>query len=407
MPSQAPPDTHSVAGMISADHVVTAAAGRAGVDPDTVTAGQPSWFEPLGVLVDSLNDEARLTPLGEHIVTEQLVKPLANRFAVDAWHDDHPGAADAPVVRPVFVVGLPRTGTTLLSYLLDADPANRSLRRWEAFDAVPPPLRTAVEDGDPRVGTARAEMDGLYAASPEFGAIHHETAEGPTECVTVLAGDLRSMQFETLANVPSYGAWSDGCDHATAYAHHRRTLQVLQAAHDGRWVLKSPVHNLALGDLLATYPDATLVVTHRDPARVVVSLADLVRVLTGLGTDAGRNGYLGRRWSDLVALMLDRQAAVRERLGEADRDAGRWIDVDYRRLVADPVGTVAALYGRLGWPVSDRQLERFRAYAEANPQHGRGRHDYRAADFGLDPGELSERFAAYRERYGVPDEPPA
>jgi hypothetical protein len=333
------------------------------------------------------------------------VKPLANRFAVDEWHARHPGLEDAAVEAPVFVIGLPRTGTTLLSYLLDADPANRSLHRWEAFDAVPPPKPPRPDDAgpvDPRRTTARQEMDALYRSSPEFEAIHYESADGPTECVTVLAGDLRSMQYETMANVPGYGEWADACDHASAYRHHRRTLQVLQSSWPGRWVLKSPVHNFALDDLLAAYPDARLVVTHRDPSRVVVSLANLVRVLTGLGSDADRNGYLGERWRHLVSLMVDRQSAVRDRLG----DAGRWIDVGYPQLVADPVGTVRDVYERLGWAVTDEAEAGFRTYAAANPQHAHGRATYRASDFGLDPAELSARFTDYRERYDVAAEPP-
>ena len=387
--------------MIDADAAITAAAARAGVDRAAVTAGSPSWREPLDILVESLNREARLNGMGELILADQLVKPLANRFSVDAFHDARPALGQTAVERPVFILGLPRTGTTLLSYLLATDDDNRSLRRWEAFDAVPPPRPSAAADGDPRIAVARTEMDALYDTSPEFKAIHYESAEGPTECVTVLAGDVRSMQYETLANVPSYGAWSDRCDHATAYAHHRRTLQVLQSEDRGRWVLKSPVHNLALDDLLGTYPDAVLVVTHRDPARVVVSLANLVRVLGGLGSDADWTRYLGRRWLQLVSLMLDRQADVRDRLGESARDAGRWIDIDYQALAADPVGTVTSLYERLGWPVTGRALAGFRAYAAANPQHVHGTTTYRAADFGLEPGTLSRRFADYRQRYDV------
>jgi hypothetical protein len=390
--------------VIDRDQVVAAAAARAGVDPAEVASGIPSWSEPLDVLVRSANDEARLNAVGELILGDQLVKPLANRFTVDAWHREHPGLADTAVESPVFILGLPRTGTTLLSYLLDADPDNRSLRRWEAFDAVPPPALTAPADGDPRIGVARVEMDALYAASPEFKAIHYESAEGPTECVTVLAGDYRSMQYETLANLPAYGEWSDRCDHATAYAHHRRTLQVLQSQAPGRWVLKSPVHNLALADLLGTYPDATLVVTHRDPARVVVSLANLVRVLSGLGTDVDWNAYLGRRWRRLVGLMLQRQGDVRDRLGEAAPNAGRFVDLDYGALAADPVGTVVGLYDRLGWPVTDTARQGMERYARDNPQHRHGTSDYRAADFGLVPQDLADEFAAYRDRYDVAPE---
>ena len=390
--------------MIEGDRAIASAAARAGVDVAEVTAGAPSWREPLDVLVGSLNADAGLSALGELILTDQLVKPLANRFMVDDWHARHPELADAPIDRPVFILGLPRTGTTLLSYLLDGDPDNRSLRRWEAFDAVPPPEPTAVEDDDPRVGIARSEMDALYATSPEFKAIHFETAEGPTECVTVLAGDYRSMQFETLANVDAYGEWLDDCDYTSAYRHHRRTLQVLQSRSPGRWVLKSPVHNLSLDHLLATYPDATLVVTHRDPARVVVSLANLVRVLTGLGSDADRSDYLGRRWLHMVSLMLDRQAGVRAQLGESAPNTGRFIDIDYHDLTRDPVGTVTGLYDRLGWPVTEQAARRFADYASANPQHVHGAHAYRATDFGLHAQELAERFADYRRAYGVAPE---
>lgn len=389
--------------MIDGEALVARAAAAAGVDPDTVAGPDASWRPALEQLVGSLNDESHLTELGDHVLGEQITRPLANRFTVEAWLAAHPDA-DTRVERPVFIVGLPRTGTTLLSYLLDADPANRSLRRWEAFDAVPPP-DPATEDTDPRMARARDEMAALYAVSPEFAGIHYESAEGPTECVTVLAGDLHSIHYETMAWIPTYSAWLRGQSHADAYAHHHRTLAVLGHAHPGRWVLKSPCHLLTLDDLVAEYPDAVLVATHRDPTRVVVSLANLVRVLSGLSSDADRRAELGRHWAEMTATMIERELAFRDRTGDAAADAGRWIDVPYGRLVADPVGTARQLYERLGWAWDATTESALAGYATANPQGHRGGHAYAPEAFGLDATELSDRFADYRARYDIPAEP--
>lgn len=398
----------------AADPVV-AALGVATTPDDLLGLTPDTWSEGLAVLVDALNVEARLTEIGEAVLTDQIVKPLRNRFAVAAWLAAHPETAETPVERPVVVVGLPRTGTTLLSNLLDGDPANRSLGRWECFAAVPPPAADPdANDTDARMVAARIEMDALYSISPEFKAIHFESAEGPTECITVLAGDLRSIHYETLANIPSYGAWVEQCDHRSAYAHHRRVLQVLQSAKSGRWTLKSPCHLLTLDALVDTYPDATLVATHRDPARVVVSLAHLVSVLSGLATDGDFRAYVGQRWFHVVGQMIDRELEFRGRTGDQ-----RWIDLPYPGLVADPVAAVGRLYGRLGWAFDDTDGEEGRGdggdgarsaaavgrAARDNARHRFGRHTYRPADFGLDPRQLEERFVAYRERFDIEAEP--
>jgi hypothetical protein len=385
--------------MITVDPLLEQAADAADIDPSDIP-GDASWAQGLARLIDSLNADAILNAMGDAMLTTQIVKPLANRFLVDRYLADHPDVAARPIEAPVFIVGLPRTGTTLLSYLLASDPANRSLRRWESFDAVPPPDVDPGSDG--RIGRAAAEMDALYDLRPEFKAIHYETAQGPTECVVVLAGDMRSIHYETLANVSGYGRFLDTCKFRGAYEHHRRTLQVLQANHGGRWVLKSPIHLLALDDLLAVYPDARFVQTHRDPAKVVVSLAHLVHVLSGLGTDHDFRKYEGRRWLELVDRMLLNGAETRASLGP-----DRWYDIPYEHLVADPVGEAAQLYRWLGWdfPVSTEAT--MAEYAGSNPKNQFGSHDYRAKDYGLKPKKLERRFEQYRDVMGIPAETPS
>ncbi|MEJ5253820.1 MAG: sulfotransferase [Acidimicrobiales bacterium] len=377
--------------MLAVDELLASACAATGLDD----LGDPSWQEGLEVLVASANDDARLTAMGEAIIAAQIGSSLTNRLRVVDWHRTHPEAADAPVDRPVFILGLPRTGTTLLSYLLDADPRNRSLLRWEAFAAVPPPDPAAV-GSDPRVATARAEMDALYAAAPAFKAIHYEAADGPTECVTLLGQDFRSVHYETLANLPTYGEWHQSCDMEPAYRWHRRVLQTLQYAWPGRWVLKSPCHNLALDALDAVYPDARFVCTHRDPTEVVASLCSLVSVLSGLGTDHDFNAYIGRRWLDLTVAMIDRFLDFRDRVGEA-----RFHDVDYRALAADPLAAAAGLYGWLGWPFDDAARTAMEAYVAANPRGRFGTHEYSLDPFGLTATQVSERFVPYRARFGL------
>jgi hypothetical protein len=377
--------------MLSVAQAIASAQERTGLDD----LGADTWSDGLHRLVESLQREACLTEMGEIILGAQIEMSLVNRLAVVDWHRSNPQAVSRPVDSPVFILGLPRTGTTLLSYLLDADAANRSLLRWESFAAVPPPERRTMTT-DPRFVTAQGEMEALYEAAPQFKAIHYETAAGPTECVTLLGQDFRSVHYETLANIPSYGEWHEHCDMGPAYEWHRSVLQVLQWSWPGRWVLKSPCHNLALDALDRVYPDARFVCTHRDPTTVVGSLASLVSVLSGLATEHDFDAYIGRRWLDLTTTMIDRFLAFRDRT-----DADRFVDIDYRLLATDPLATARGLYDRLGWPWTAGAERAMVAYVNDNPKGRFGTHQYDLSQFALDPAEVGERFAVYRRRFGL------
>jgi hypothetical protein len=382
---------------VRADDIVGAVCEQTGLDD----FDGDSYREGLEVLVEAINGEARLSELGEVALETQLTTNLANRLRVTEWLAAHPEAAAAPVDRPVFIIGLPRTGTTLLSYLLDADPATRSLMRWEAMTSVPPPQR-ATFTSDPRIAEEAASQEMLDAINPEFKAMHYEAPDGPTECVTLFAQDFKSVLWETELNVPSYSAWLDDVDYTSAYRYHRRVLQLLQSGAPGRWVLKSPGHSLALDVLLETYPDAVLVMTHRDPVTVVASTCSLVRSLSGTFSDADHDRYIVEHWPPLLHEMVRRISALRDADREVDE---RCLDVHYDDLVGDPLATVARIYDHMGADIGADAEAAMKTYLAENPQGKHGTHRYAAPDLGLDPAAVAALFADYRDRYGIAPSP--
>jgi hypothetical protein len=381
-------------GPLDADDMLRDARRRTGLSdlgPDTGDA--------LGRLVDAVNAEARLTALGRLIVNRMLRTFVAQRLRIVAEHRRSPALAATPVVRPIFVVGYWRTGTTLLHNLLAQGDGARPLYMHEAVDPIPPALRGSARDTRPlQFGL---QQRGLYYLSPEITRIH-DFSGGPAECLRLLGRSFVSHLFPHMVPAPSYEDWLWGLDDAAfapVYALHRMQLQTLQAdGRPGHWVLKSPAHLPTLGALLAAYPDATVVQTHRDPAKVLGSLSSLVSVGVGLLADAPDPRTIGRQ----VLARTERTLAVVDRTRAALGD--RVVDVRYADLVRDPVGVAAGVQERAGRPLSAAGESRMRAWLAANPQGKHGAHHYSLAQFGLDPAAV-ERFAGpYRERHGIPAE---
>ncbi|MEX0665605.1 MAG: sulfotransferase [Acidimicrobiia bacterium] len=369
--------------------VVAGACDQAGIDD----FGANSFREGLENFIGSLNDEAQLSELGAVAIEAQITKCLVNRLRVTAWLKEHPTLRDAPVERPIIVLGLPRTGTTLLSELFHRDPATRSLMRWEAMDSVPPP-QAATFTTDPRVEAARVDAGMLDALNPGFRAIHYEAPDGPTECVAVLAQDFKSLLWECVANVPSYGEWLLACDQASAYEYHHDVLCLLQSGAPGRWALKTPQHCLELDALLARYPDARLVMTHRDPVTVVASLCSLVRSLSGTFSDADHGAYINAHWTAVAAELVERVMTWR-----GTHDDAIFVDVAYDDLVADPIAAVRSVYERGGDELTPSAESAMRGYLAEHPHGEHGRHRYDLDALGLDAGALRDRFATYRSRF--------
>jgi hypothetical protein len=385
--------------MLDVDHLVETAQQATGL----ADFGESTWREGCERLVDALAAEARLNTIGEQIAEMEIVAYLTNRMRVTDWHRRESGIGRADVRPPIVIVGQGRTGTTILYDLLAQDPSNRVPRTWEVDRPWPPP-ETATYDTDPRIDEVQATIEASESVIPGFLAMHPIGARLGQECVRITGGAFRSMIFPTQYRIPSYLRWLlDEADMAPAYRYHRRFLQHLQSRHRGdRWVLKSPGHIWSLGALLAEYPGALLVQTHRDPLRIVASLASLVALLRRLASDESSVPGVAAELADDVADGLDR--SVTARLDGTVRP-DRAVDVQFAAFMADPLATVRTIYDRLGMALGGVAEARMRAFLDANPQDKHGGHRYTFAATGLDAGALRERVRRYQTYFDVASEP--
>ncbi|SPM38059.1 hypothetical protein MNAB215_234 [Mycobacterium numidiamassiliense] len=377
--------------MFEVDALLERAADTTGTDD----YGDPSFRSGLTQLVDSLNHEARLSELGSVMAESFLISTLTNRLRVEAWRAAHPEVADERVEAPIVIVGMSRSGTTLLSHLLGKDDGLRSLLRWEALESVPPP-ESATYATDPRYRTA-VEMDAVSdVVLPGFKAIHHDPPDAPVECNTLLAHAFNSTVFATVYFVPSYFRWIMSADPSPAYAFHQRMLQLLQSKVPGRWNLKGPQHGYALEELKKTYPDATLIVTHRDPAVCTASTASLIAYLNEKTSDGTDRTVIGDVTTEFIAHCAGGLTAYHQGHGPSSM-----IHVAYPDLVRDPLAMVRTVYEQLGRALRPQVEAAMAELIGTQPQHHYGVHRYTAEDFGLDRAVLDERFASYRETFDV------
>jgi hypothetical protein len=384
---------------LDTDLLVAQACDAAGLDD----FGEDTWREGLERLADSLAAEAALNELGEQIVAGECVTYLANRLCITEYRRRHPEIADVDVTPPIVIVGQGRTGTTILHDLLAQDPGNRVPLTWEVDRPCPPP-ETATYDTDPRIDEVDAITSGVELLIPGFLSMHPMGARLPQECVRITVSDFRSVMFPTQYRVPSYARWVlDEADMAPAYRWHRQFLQHLQARHPARrWVLKSPAHIWCLPALLAEYPNAVLVQTHRDPLRIISSLSSLIATLRRISSDDSTIAVAAAEFADYVLDGLDRSVAARE---DGTVRAEQVVDLNFAAFMADPFATIRSVYERLGLELSVESETRMRDFLARNPPDLHGTHSYSWADTGLDAGDLRERARPYQEYFDVPSEP--
>ncbi len=381
---------------LDADVLLATAVEQTGLDD----FGPDDFREGLAVYCDSVA-EAQLNDLGQAAVPASVVGALANRLRVVDWSTRHPEVTDEKIEAPFIVVGIFRAGTTLLSYLLEKDDRHRPLFGWEAQDSVPPPDPAHMTD-DPRIAATVAGRAMMNEINPRIQIVQNEEPDGPTECIGVLNQDFKSLVWEALTNVPSYGQWLHGTDHRSAYEYHRLVLQTLQSGGvRGRWSLKSPHHALHLADLTAMYPDARIVVMHRDPTVLSASVCSLISTLTSTFSDADHTAYIAEHWTDMLQWSIDSLNGFRD----ANPDA-QIVDVRYADLVGDPVATMERVYGAFGDELTGQARSAMQAHVDSRPKGKFGKHKYDLDEFGLDAPALAERFAGYVERYQIPLESP-
>ena len=384
---------------------------RASLDPDAVVAaaareagssdlGGESYREPLEQYVAALEEEASVSTLGRLAIRKILVAQLAHRIRLHAWTQAHPEAAEEKIRQPWVIVGLPRTGTTLLSMLLALDPNARALLQWETRSSVPPPT-LATAHTDPRIAECEKQTDGLHALNPALRAMHPFGATLPEECVPFMMLDLRTLGMETQARVPGYGRWLNGCDMAPAYVQHKKALQALQVGQPTeRWVLKTPNHLWCLETLLDFYPDARIIWTHRDPGPVTASVTSLNATLQGVFARRLDPQQLGRDWLTKLQTGIERGVAFDDQ-AQAQGRTDWCFHLQYSDLMRDPTHALRRLYAHFGEEPSPLHERRVESWLREKPQNEFGRHGYDPTDFGWSYEELAEAWQPYRERYGI------
>ncbi|OBB25079.1 hypothetical protein A5792_28800 [Mycolicibacterium peregrinum] len=374
--------------------LLTAATERSGLDD----FGDPAFRERLDVLCTALREEAGLCDSGMAMAFEQLVGSLVNRLRLEALISDHPEIENIAIERPIIICGLPRTGTTHLHNLLAADPALRHLPYWESLEPVPAP---GEEDTPgPRGDRCAAGLELINSSMPEFRRMHDMTVEHAHEEIQLLANDISGMLWETMYYVPSFAAHYKAHDQAPSYAYVKRSLQAMQWLRGGtRWVLKSPQHLEQFPTLAATFPDATFIVTHRDPVEVTLSMMTMICYSMRMAVTQPDVAKLTRYWLGRIDDLL--AGCIR------DRDAlptGQSIDVRFDDFMADERATLADIYRLADQPFGDDVRA---AMSDFLTEHPRGRYGgviYDPTDLQLDPAALAERFRAYRERFLTPTE---
>ncbi|HEY3519001.1 MAG TPA: sulfotransferase [Gammaproteobacteria bacterium] len=376
---------------LDADSLHRAAYRRAG----SSDYGRWDFAEPLERLLKSYHDEAALTTLGRITVRELIVSLLDNLLRMEAERAENSEIERQRIVAPVFIIGLPRTGTTHLHGLISEDPASRAPATWEvmypAASRSPNDVARARSQAETRLGWA----DRL---APEFMSIHPIAADLPQECIAITAQVFMSIQFHTTHDVPSYQDWFEAAPQRLAFDFHHRFLQHQQAKSSGsRWVLKAPGHLFALEGLLERYPDARIIHTHRDPLRVMASMASHATVLRRAFSDSADPRKIAADWADRWARALEKFLAVRDRA-----PAAQFLDIDFESIEIDPIGTVERVYDFLGWPLTIEARTAMRNFLAANPKNKHGVHRYTLEQFGLNRPALLLRFGNYCERFRIP-----
>lgn len=359
--------------------------------------GEPGFREGLEILVNALDREARLNETGRAGTDAQITGLLATRLQVEEWYRRHPEIDAQEIIAPLIGLGLPRTGSTALACMLGADTRYRSLRNWEAQLPCPPP-DPATYDSDPRIGEAERAMALRAQRFPRMTAMLPSTATSPTECQLMMGYDFKSQLFQAFAHIPSYVEWlNHQADLVPTYQYEKRVLKLLQWRWPKMtWRLKNPSHSLFITALDEVFPDARFVMTHRDVAEVLPSVADLYLEMHRAFSNHVDLPALGALNADFCELAMRRMLAF--------RDAGaehRFFDIDFAAFQKDPYPGLEGLYAFLGERLTDEARAAMEAWRRGTPPENRRYTRTDPAEFGLDLPALRERFRFYSDRFGL------
>lgn len=375
---------------LTAAQLIARARDRYGLDD----FGPGDFFEPLSRLLESAQRDARLNLVGKFALYADTLQCLRNRLFLQRDRKRNPAIDKEEVRAPVFILGLPRTGTTILHTLLAADPQHQAPLTWQVME--PSPLGNFRKRE--RIRRTNRSLQGLRWLAPDFPRLHAVGARLPQECVSLTSLSFLSDQFDTMYNIPSYRTWYLRQNMRPAYECHRRFLQHLQFGRPpGRWVLKAPAHMFALRDLLSIYPDASFVQTHRAPLDAITSVSSLVTMLRRIFSDSADPSLIGREALSYWADATERFMVERDRLS---RD--RVLDLSYDEIKRDPIDAVRRVYDHFNWSLSDETAGVMRRVLAAQPADQTSFHRYKPGQFGLQVDDVERLFGNYCARFGVP-----
>lgn len=354
--------------------------------------GSDDFLPPLARLVEALNEEAALTPVGRAVCTRSLQSALETRLLVQQELNRHPGILDQQIRRPLFIIGLPRTGSTLLQRLLCQDPAVHHLKAFETMFPTPSRAGSSTDD---RIRRAERRLRLYNWMVPDLASVHAIEATEPEECTLLLQNTFLNVSFGGMAQIPSYVGWVLQQDMASAYRYYETQLKLLQWRRPGdHWVLKSPIHLFALRPLMEIFPDANVIQTHREPARVLPSYCSLAQMRRSLASDNVDPRLLGRNTLEVFAGAAAKAIETRREIGDE-----RFFDVAYRDLLGDPFPVIRRIYERFSYELTPEAESAMRRWYAAHPQHKHGVHRYTPEQFGLTPERINERLSPVIERF--------
>ncbi|MFN8228050.1 MAG: sulfotransferase [Mycobacterium sp.] len=348
-----------------------------------------NYIEALTVLLDAYRTEADLTEFGSKMQRFFARNALVARLVSEAAFTQYPQHVDVAIERPIFVTGLPRTGTTAVHRLLAADPRHQGLQLWLAEFPQPRPPREAWSQ-NPVFQQMQEQFAKAHAADPEYTGLHFMTPDEVEECWQLLRQSLHSVSYETLAHVPSYAQWLAGQDWTRSYQRHRKNLQLIGLNDtEKRWVLKNPSHLFALDALMATYPDALVVQCHRPAETIMASMCSLAQHTTAGWSNTFTGAVIGadslETWSRGLRLFNTERAK---------HDPAQFYDLEYSALVSDPVAAVADIYRHFGIELTDEARAAIVDTDEQSKQGPRApKHTYSLADYGLTADQVKDTFA--------------
>ncbi len=361
--------------------------------------GEDSFREPLSILLGSLRDEAPLNDLGRTVFRARILESLETRLKTQYWLTRHPEILEEEIDAPIVVIGLMRTGTTMLQRLLASDPRHHAAMWWETRYPAPP-IGIDWKAPDPRIPPAQAEVAAILEADPRQASIHPWDALAPDEEVLLLEHSFLSHVPEAFANIPTYREWIDRQDWTPAYAYLKKLLQSLQwqkrqrGRIRERWVLKTPGHLGYLDTLFSVFPGARVIQTHRDPVEAIPSSASMNHALWALYSDDEGSNEAGAQIQERLAWATRRCLETRSRVL-----SDRFVDVWFRDALEDPIAEIARAYDVFGIEMTRQARTGIEAWQTEHPRDKRPQHDYSMADYGLTQDGIKVAFVEYRRQF--------